>query len=136
MTSAFFDTNVIVYGYSARDPKALRSRSLIAEGGKISVQTLNEFANVARRKLRWEWVRIEDVLADLREIFDAVIPVDNEVHQCGIELAQRYGFSVYDAMIVSAALIARCDRLYSEDMHDGLVVNGTLTIENPFRGVG
>ena len=133
MTGAFFDTNVIIYAYSASDPKAFRSRLLMADGGKISVQTLNEFANVARRKLRWEWPRIEDALAELHEVFDAVLAIDINIHSRGIELVKRYGFSIYDAMIVSAALMAGCDRLYSEDMHDGLVVNGRLTIENPFR---
>jgi predicted nucleic acid-binding protein len=48
-------------------------------------------------------------------------------------LGERYGFSVYDAMIVAAALREGCTTLYSEDMHDGLLVEDQLRIVNPFK---
>jgi predicted nucleic acid-binding protein len=48
-------------------------------------------------------------------------------------LARRYTLSHWDALIVAAALTARCDLLYSEDLQDGLVVDGRLTVVNPFR---
>ena len=53
-------------------------------------------------------------------------------HDIGRALGERYGFSVYDAMIVAAALEHGCTTLYSEDMHDGLVIEGRLHIVNPF----
>ena len=55
-----------------------------------------------------------------------------EDHDRGVDLAERYGFWVYDAMIVASALLARCATLYSEDMQDGQVIDGCLTIRNPF----
>ena len=51
----------------------------------------------------------------------------------GLALAERYGLSVYDAMIAASALHAECDTLWSEDMHDGLVIEDQLRIVNPFR---
>lgn len=51
----------------------------------------------------------------------------------GIDIAERYGFSVYDGMIVAAALEAESEILWSEDTHDGLTVFDRLKIVNPFR---
>jgi predicted nucleic acid-binding protein len=56
-----------------------------------------------------------------------------ETHAEGLRIAQRYGLSVYDAMIVGAALLAGCDVLFSEDMQHGLHVDRRLRIVNPFR---
>ena len=53
-------------------------------------------------------------------------------HQAGIAIAARTGYRLYDALIVAAALEARCDILFSEDLHDGHVIEGQLTIRNPF----
>ena len=56
-----------------------------------------------------------------------------QTHQVGRALAERYQFSVYDAMIVAAALLSGCTTLWSEDMHDGLLVEDQLRIVNPFH---
>lgn len=63
----------------------------------------------------------------------SVQPVSHEVHLLGIDIAERYGLSVYDGMIVAAALEAESDILWSEDTHDGLTVFDRLKIVNPFR---
>lgn len=55
-----------------------------------------------------------------------------DTHERSMQMAQRYGLSVYDALIISSALLAGCTTLYSEDMQDGQVVDGWLTIKNPF----
>jgi predicted nucleic acid-binding protein len=55
-----------------------------------------------------------------------------ETHTQGLKLAELYQFSVYDSMIVAAALLADCHILYSEDMQHGLLVEGSLRIQNPF----
>jgi len=60
-----------------------------------------------------------------------VVPVTHEIHVAGIALLGRYHFSVYDAMIVAAALDAECTTLYSEDMQHGQVHDG-LRVANPF----
>lgn len=128
---AFFDTNVLLYLLSADEAKADRAEEVIATGGIISVQVLNEFASVATRKLAMTWGEIREILSQVR----AVCPVEPntiEIHDQGLLIAERYGFAVYDAMIVASALSAKCATLYSEDLQDGQVIESRLTVSNPF----
>lgn len=131
MPGDFIDTNVLAYALSAETRKADIAERLIAGGGTISVQVLNELANVARRKMGLSWGETRSLLATLRGLL-TVHPLTVEMHESGIGLAERHSFSVYDGMIVAAALHAGCDRLWSEDMHHGMVVDRSLTIANPF----
>jgi predicted nucleic acid-binding protein len=135
MPGSFFDTNVLVYLASGDTAKADRAEAVIAAGGAISVQVLNEFTNVARRKMRMSWADLHGFLGTLRGLL-TVHPLTLEVHETGLALAERYGFSVYDAMIAASALHAGCDTLWSEDMQDGMVLGEGLKIINPFRSVG
>jgi predicted nucleic acid-binding protein len=132
MPGSFFDTNVLLYIASGDDVKAERSEQLIAEGGTVSVQVLNEIANVARRKMRYSWERTHNLLSQIRLLLP-VIPVTLDIHETGIGLAERYTLSIYDGMIAAAALDSGCDTLWSEDMHHGLVIDGRLTVVNPFH---
>ena len=128
----FFDTNVVLYLLSGDVTKADRAEELLAIGGIISVQVLNEFAAVASRKLRMSWPEIREVLAQVRAVC-AVEPMSVDTHDRATQLAERYGLSIYDALIVATALLAGCTTLYSEDMQDGQVIERQLTIRNPFR---
>ena len=130
-TDCFFDTNILVYALSTERAKVDRSDELMAAGGVISVQVLNEFAAVARRKYQLEWPLVRARLQDLQDIF-TVEPLTLETHQRGVEISARYGFGLYDSMIVAAAQLAGCSTLYSEDMQDGQVIGG-LTIRNPYK---
>jgi predicted nucleic acid-binding protein len=127
----FFDTNVLVYLASADTRKADIAEGLLAQGGTVSVQVLNELANVARRRMRLDWAETTDFLATIRA-FVTVEPLTLETHELGLALAERHGLSVYDAMIVAAALLAGCDTLLSEDMQHGFVAAGKTTVVNPF----
>ncbi len=128
---AFFDTNVLLYLLSKDEAKADRAEDLLAGGAVISVQVLNEFAAVASRKLGLSWNEIKDILGPIRAVCE-IDPVSLETHDRGIEIAERYGFSFFDATIVAAALKAGCRTLYSEDLqHDQLIAN-RLRIRNPF----
>jgi predicted nucleic acid-binding protein len=127
----FFDTNVVLYLLSADTAKADRAEELLALGGTISVQVLNEFAAVASRRLRMSWTEIREVLAQVRAVC-AVEPLTLETHERALRIAERYRLSIYDALIVAAALLAKCQTLHSEDMQDGQVVERQLTIRNPF----
>ncbi|MBI5016605.1 MAG: PIN domain-containing protein [Deltaproteobacteria bacterium] len=131
MGEAFFDTNVLLYLLSEDARKADRAEEVVAGGGVISVQVLNEFASVAVRKLRMTYPEVRDALAPLRTLC-AVEPLTPKIHDLGLDLAERFGFSVYDALIVASAL-QRCDTLYSEDLQDGQRIDGHLVIRNPFR---
>jgi predicted nucleic acid-binding protein len=128
----FFDTNVVLYLLSADVAKANRAEELIALGGTLSVQVLNEFVAVASRKLRMPWSEIRDVLSQIRRVC-AIEPITLETHDRALHIAERYGLSIYDALIVAAALLADCKTLHSEDMQDGQVIEGTLRIRNPFN---
>ena len=131
VAEAFHDTNVVLYLRSGDAAKADRAEELFASGGSVSVQVLNEFAAVARRQLRMDWSQIHEVLLQLRAVC-VVESLSVETHARGVMLAERYKLNVYDAMIDSSALLAGCRFLYTEDMHDGQVFEGQLTVRNPF----
>jgi predicted nucleic acid-binding protein len=129
--NAFLDTNVLLYLFSADEAKASRAEELVADGGQISVQVLNELASVAHRKLGFSWREVIDMTTQVR-LLCPVAPLTVETHERGLQIAERYGMSVYDGMIVASALLSGCAKLYTEDMQDGQVVDGQLTLHNPF----
>jgi predicted nucleic acid-binding protein len=133
MPGSFFDSNVLLYFASADAAKADRAEALMKAGGTISVQVLNEMAAVMRRKFGYGWDEVASVLATIRRAFK-VAPVLLATHDRGVALAQRYRIGIFDATILAAALEAGCDILRSEDMQHGLIVEGQLTIRNPFAG--
>jgi predicted nucleic acid-binding protein len=126
----FFDTNVLLYLVSGDATKADRAEQLLAGGGSISVQVLNEFASVAVGKYAVEFAKIREVLSAIRLVC-SVQPLEVETHELGLKLAERYRYSVYDSMILAAALRAGCSTLFSEDFQNGQKIDG-LTIRNPF----
>ena len=128
----FFDTNVVLYLLSGDAARADRAEELLVLGGTISVQVLNEFAAVALRKLHLSWPEIREVLAPVRAVC-TVQSLTLDTHDRAVQLAERHGLSVYDSLIVAAALLAGCKTLYSEDMQDGQVIERKLTIRNPFK---
>jgi predicted nucleic acid-binding protein len=130
MSGDFFDTNVLLYLLSEDTKKADRADSLVRRGGGVSVQPLNEAANVMRRKLSWGETR--EFLAVVRRLLD-VAPVTLETHELGLEFAERYGLSIYDSMIAAAAALNGFARLWSQDMQDGMWIGTGLRVENPFR---
>lgn len=127
---AFFDTNILVY-ITTSDPRKQRAVDCLGRGGCASVQVLNEFVHVARRKLRHDWPQIELALGLFRASLDDVAPITLNTHTAAVSLAREHGLSFYDALIVAAAIEAGCDTLYSEDMQHGRTIGG-LTIINPF----
>ena len=131
MAGSFLDSNIVLYLASEDLPKADRAQELVAQGGTISVQVLNEIANISRRKMGLSWAETRNFLLMIRGLLK-VEPITIEIHDVGISLAERYQLSVYDSMIVSAALCAECETLLSEDLQDGLLINGRLRVFNPF----
>ncbi len=132
MAERFFDTNVLLYLLSADAAKADRVEETLAAGATISVQVLNEFASVALRKLGMQAAEVRDALEPIVTVCK-VVPLTIEIHQSGLQLAERYGFSFYDALIVAAAIDSGCTSLITEDLQHGQVIAGTLSISNPFR---
>ena len=130
--SVFFDTNVLVYAIGEHAVRTPIAEALLARGGVISVQVLNELAAVARRKLHMSWPEVTDALDAVRALCQAPLPVTAETHDLALRLATQHGFHIYDALIVSAALEAECATLYTEDLQSGQVIDGRLRIQNPF----
>ncbi len=128
---AFFDTNVLLYLLSEEATKADRVEELLSAGGIISVQVLNEFATVGARKLAMRIAEIRQILLTIRAIC-TVKPLDVETHELGLELAERYRYSIYDSMILATALRAGCSTVFSEDFQHGQKI-GRMTIIDPFR---
>jgi predicted nucleic acid-binding protein len=129
--SVFFDTNVLLYLLSPDPRKADIAEHLVSLGGTISVQVLNEFTQVARRKLKMSASDVVTILSTLRRTLK-VEPLTEETHDLGVEFSVKYSLSVYDAMIVASGLSCGVTTLYSEDMQSGLLVEQQLRIENPF----
>jgi predicted nucleic acid-binding protein len=134
MRGEFLDTNVLVYAFST-DPRAGAAETLLAKGCAISIQGLNEFANVARRKLGMRWDEVREALSVIRALSRPILTIDIETHADGLSLAERHGFSMFDALMIASAVRAGCDTLWSEDMQDGMLVDERLRIINPFRNI-
>ena len=127
-----FDTSVLIYLLSEDEEKADRVEELLAKNGVISVQVLNEFTTVSRRKSRLSSLECREFLGTVRAVCETQ-PLTVESHDLGIEISDRYGFSIYDSMIVASALLAGCETLYSEDLQHRQVIDGKLTVINPFK---
>ena len=128
----FFDTNVLIYAVGKNDPRAAKAEALLASGGMISIQSLNEFVSVARRKLGMSWKEVKEFLDLICVLCPAPFPISLDTHRGALAIAEKYGYGIYDALIASAALEAGCKTLYSEDLQDGQIINRQLTIRNPF----
>ena len=130
--SAFLDTNVLIYALAKGDPRSIQAEELLATGGVISVQILNEFASVARRKMSMSWNEVTDALGAFRVLCPSPLPITIETHEAALRVAETYGYGIYDALVIAAALEVGCETLYSEDLHDGQTIDGRVTIRNPF----
>jgi predicted nucleic acid-binding protein len=129
---AFLDTDVLVYAVAKGDPRSTQAEELLASGGIISVQILNEFVSVARRKILMPWSDVAEALDAFRALCPSPLSITMEMHESALKIAEQHGYHIYDALVVAAALEAGCATLYSEDLHDGQTFDGQLTIRNPF----
>lgn len=128
----FFDTNILIYAVAEDGPRSARAEELLDAGGIISVQILNEFVSVARRKILMPWSEVTEALDAFEVLCPLPLPITIETHQAALKVAQKHGYNIYDALVVAAALEAGCETLYSEDFQDGQKIDARLTIRNPF----
>ena len=129
---AFFDTNILIYAVAENDSRGPRAETLLASGGVVGVQVLNEFVSVVRRKLRMPWKDVIEALDAIRVLCPSPVPVTISTHEAAWGVAAKHSFEIYDALIIAAAMAAGCTTLYSEDFQDGQVIERTLTLRNPF----
>jgi len=127
----FFDTNVVLYAFRQDDTRGQVAETLLVAGGTLSVQVLNEFVAVARRKFDKSWEEVRRALDVLHVFCPEPVPLTVETHERAVHIAERYGYSIFDSLIIAAALHVGASTLYSEDMREGQAIDG-LTIRNPF----
>lgn len=126
----FLDTNILVYALLDEGTKQQTALQLLQSGCVISIQVLNEFTQVARKKAKLEWQEIADLSSAIQTLTE-IITLDENIHNLGLTIANKYGYSFYDSLIIAAALEAECNLLFSEDMQHGQQIE-TLIIRNPF----
>jgi len=129
----FLDTNVLIYAFAENSAKVDVAERLVNDGGVVSVQILNELVNALRRKFGFDWLRIREIIGSILSTCPNPLPLSLETHRAALRISERYGYSVYDGLIIAAAVEGDCTRLYSEDLQHGQIIEG-LRIENPFLG--
>lgn len=127
----FLDTNVLIYAFASGDPRNARAEELLAQGGVIGVQVLNEFTSVTQKKLGWDWDDIEAALGVIVTLLGPVRPLTQEIHSHAVALAREHLLTFWDALVIAAATDAGCRLLMSEDLQHGRKF-GPVTIQNPF----
>ena len=129
----FFDTNVLIYAFGYDPNRTPKAERLLASGGLVSVQSLNEFVAVCRHKLKISWTDVKESLNLICILCPNPRPISLDTHKSAIKIAESYGYHIYDALIAASAIEAGCRILYSEDLQDGQVIDRELTIRNPFK---
>ena len=127
----FFDTSILIYAFAAGDRRSARAESLLAEGGVIGVQVHNEFTNVVRRKLGWDWSQVHAAIGVISELTGPALSLTAEIHTQAVKLARESSLAFYDALIVAAAADAGCRLLLTEELQHGRRFGG-VTVQNPF----
>ena len=127
----FLDSNVMIYAYFKQDGKKQHiSKQLISQNATISTQVLQELSNTLHRKIKVDYSIVRLILQECLKNCDLKTNTSDTVFKA-LDIAEKYGFSFYDSLIVAAALESKCKILYSEDMqHNQQIEN--LTIKNPF----
>jgi predicted nucleic acid-binding protein len=128
----FIDSNVLIYGFSGREPEKQRiARALSeAEGAWVSTQVLSEVGNVLIRKFSFAPGDARARVASISTACD-VLSVTPALVLDAFRIVERYRVGLFDAQIIAAALACGAQRLYTEDLHDGLVIDG-MKITSPF----
>jgi predicted nucleic acid-binding protein len=133
------DTNILVYAESPQDPhgryeKAVEIIAAVsATGGYVPLQVIGEFLNVCRRKKLLAVNVAVERLSEYVDLFETPATAFVDLEQAA-EVSQVFDLQFFDALIASIAIRAGATMLLSEDMHDGLEVEG-LKIINPFASV-
>jgi predicted nucleic acid-binding protein len=132
----FLDSNIWIYAFSSNfdERKHGVANGLIQKSKiRISTQIVGEVCNAVLRKAHASEAKVKELIDSFFDRFDPIEIRGRDQLLRASSLRERYKFSYWDSFIVLAALESKCSILYSEDKHDGLVVEGTLTIRNPFK---
>ena len=130
----FIDSNVVIYAYSnSEHAKQQIARNIVSENYTvISTQVLQEISNILGSKYKLDYASIKDTLQECIYSNNEVYTNNQQTILQACDIAERYRFSFYDSLIIAAALTTKCSVLYSEDLQNNQIIEGVLTIINPF----
>ncbi|NOX84577.1 MAG: PIN domain-containing protein [Chlorobi bacterium] len=131
---AFLDTNVLIYAYSVTEPDKRIVAIELSENTTpfISTQVIQEFSNILYKKFDLNWDQISSAIDEITDICSVAVN-DLKTIKSACEIARKYQFSFYDSLILSAALEAGCNILYTEDLQQNQLIENKLRIINPFK---
>ena len=129
--SIFLDSNVCLYILDKHSNKFEIAKELLERSPKISTQVMSENINVCVKKFNQSKSFALQHAQSLQLACD-VVPVTKQTMTKACSIFERHNYSIFDCLILAAALEARCKVLYSEDMHHGHVLENQLRIVNPF----
>jgi predicted nucleic acid-binding protein len=128
----FADTNVVIYAESRHAEKSAAALAVLETGPVISTQVINETDSVLTRKHGFALADANQVALGLLDLCE-VVPVDVQTVREAIRLGERYRLSIWDSVIVAAALMSDCETLYTDGLQHGQVFGEQLKVVNPFK---
>jgi len=129
---ATLDTNVAFYALT-ESAKTSAATACLRASAFLSVQVLNEYANVAVRKRQRSWSQVAEDIDELRQAVARIVPISENANGDALRIAARYNLSFYDALMLAVALSGGARTFYSEDMQHDLTIDGSLRVVNPFH---
>jgi len=128
----FIDTNILIYLVKDNTGKAELINSVLSVNSYISTQVVNEFCNVALKKLN---LSIKDILFSIDRFSEnfTISQVNVFVIKKALKIKEKYKYSYYDSVIIASAIQNNCTILYTEDMQHNQIIENTLKIVNPFK---
>lgn len=130
----FFDTNVLFYAFAKAGSRTHRAEQLLLDGGIVSVQVLNELVSAVRNKLRMDWSEVRRMIESTLHSCPNPLSLTLDTHLSAARICARFGYTIYDGLILASALEADCSIIYTEDLQHGQIIEG-MRIENPFLTV-
>lgn len=129
----FFDTNILVYCYTETEltQKTIAVNLAQSPDAWVSTQVLQELANTLRKKFGKNWDEIAATVEEVCANFKILTNQPDIIHDA-FRVAAKYGYSLYDSLILSSSLAIGCSIVYSEDMQNGQIIDEKLKIVNPF----
>ena len=131
----FLDTNVLIYFYSENEKtkRTTACKALNDNDCVTSTQTLSEASNVWFNKFKWDSNKIKDHIDNIESVCDDIAVVKKSTIDKALNLKNKYNYSYYDSLILATALESGCSEIFTEDLHDGQIIEDTLQVLNIFK---
>ena len=138
MTQYFIDSNIWLYRFivNTNDANSIKKQQIATsitsqENLLVSTQVINEVCANLIRKAGFDNSQIQTLIKEFAEGCE-ILPLSLETIQYAAKLRNNYSLSFWDSLIIASAILGKASILYSEDMQNGLIINNTLQIVNPF----